>query len=697
MTKNAISETPSLNLDQLCINTLRFLAVDAVQKANSGHPGMPMGAAPMAYQLWTRFLKHNPVHPGWFDRDRFVLSAGHGSMLLYGLLYLTGYDLPMEEILRFRQWGSRTPGHPERGLTPGVEVSTGPLGQGFGNAVGMAIAEAHLSAKYNRPGFKIVDHYTYAMAGDGDLMEGVASEAASLAGHLRLGKLICLYDDNRVSLAASTELSFTEDRAARFAAYGWQTLTVSDGNDLDAIGIALDEARAETGRPSLILVRTHIGYGSPGKQDSFEAHGAPLGEEEVRRTKEHLGWPVDHSFYLPDEAVAHFRGSLLKGAAFEAAWAALLLDYTREYPELAEEFRQVMEGELAAGWEGAIPEFPADAKGMATRVASGKVLNALAARLPQLLGGSADLDPSTYTALKGMGDFQSALLQPEEREGSAGGEWGPAGVNLHFGVREHAMGAIVNGLAAHGGSIPFGATFLTFSDYLRPTLRLAALSRLQVIQIFTHDSIALGEDGPTHQPVEHLASLRAIPHLVVIRPGDANEAAFAWRAALSLKGRPVALVLSRQSVPTLERGSYAGAEGLLRGGYVVADAEPGPPQLILIATGSELCLALEARLKLQERQVLARVVSLPSWELFDEQPEEYRDNVLPPEITARLAIEAGSPQGWHRYVGMHGAVLGVERYGASAPGEVVLREYGFTVDNVCRLALEQLGRAGERS
>lgn len=686
MSTNPVSPILSPSLDQLCVNTLRFLAVDAVQKANSGHPGMPMGAAPMAYQLWTRFLKHNPARPDWFDRDRFVLSAGHGSMLLYGLLHLTGYDLPLDEIQRFRQWGSRTPGHPERGVTPGVEVSTGPLGQGFGNAVGMAIAEARLAAQYNRPGFQIIDHYSYVIASDGDLMEGVASEAASLAGHLRLGKLICLYDDNCISLAASTELSFTEDRAARFRSYGWQVQTVQDGNDLEAIGAAVEKARAELQHPSLIIVTTHLGYGSPGKQDSFEAHGAPLGVEEVRLTKERLGWPAEPPFHLPDQALGHFREALSNGAKEQAAWEALLERYQGEYPELARELRQVIGGELPSGWEAAIPEFPADPKGMATRIAVGKVLNALAAQLPQLVGGSADLNPSTFTALQGLGDFQSALSQATDRQGSTGGVWGPGGANIHFGVREHAMGAVVNGMAAHGGTIPFGATFLTFSDYLRPTLRLAALSELQVIHIFTHDSIALGEDGPTHQPVEHLASLRAIPRLVVIRPGDANESAVACRAALSLKGRPVALILSRQSVPTLDRSRYAGAEGLLRGGYILADAEAGLPQLILIATGSELSLAAQARLQLLEEKVQARVVSLPSWELFQEQPQDYRDMVLPPTITARLAIEAGSPQGWHRYVGLGGGVLAVEGFGASAPGDVVLREYGFTVENICRLA-----------
>ena len=690
MTVAAPTESSAAELDLLCINTLRFLAVDAVEKAKSGHPGMPLGAAPMAYLLWSRFLKHNPAAPDWYDRDRFVLSAGHGSMLLYALLHLTGYDLPLEEIMRFRQWGSRTPGHPERGVTPGVEVSTGPLGQGFANAVGMAIAEARLAARYNRPGFDIVDHHSYVIASDGDLMEGVASEAASLAGHLKLGKLICLYDDNCISLAASTELSFTEDRGARFEAYGWQVETVADGNDLEALSGAITRARADLERPSLILVRTHLGYGSPGKQDSFEAHGAPLGGEEVRLTKENLGWPLDPPFHLPEEALARYREALAEGAAAQEKWEELFARYSSEHPELAAEFSRVMRGELPAGWLERIPEFPPDAKGMATRIASGKVLNALAPLLPELVGGAADLSPSTFTALEGMGDFQSHVREISDRQGAAGGEWGPQGANIHFGVREHAMGAILNGLAAHGGTLPFGATFLAFSDYLRPTLRLAALSRLKVIHVFTHDSIALGEDGPTHQPVEQIAALRAIPDLVVIRPADANESAAAWRAALGRKGSPVALVLSRQAVPTLERAPYATAEGLLRGAYIAAEAEGGEPELILIATGSELSLALAARLKLLEEGIRARVVSFPSWELFDEQPAHYRDLVLPPRIAARLAVEAGSPQGWHRYVGSGGAVLGVEGYGASAPGDVVLREYGFTVDNVCSMAKELL-------
>jgi transketolase len=689
---NAMPSRSSSDLDELAINTIRFLSVDAVQKANSGHPGLPLGAAPMAYVLWTRFLKHNPSHPDWFDRDRFVLSAGHGSMLLYSLLHLTGYDLPLEQIKQFRQWGSQTPGHPERGSAPGVETTTGPLGQGFGNGVGMAIAEAYLAARYNRPGFEIVNHYTYAIASDGDLMEGVASEAASLAGHLRLGKLIYLYDDNRVSLAASTQVTFTEDRARRFEAYGWHTQTVADGNDLKAIERALRAARAEAERPSLILVRTHLGYGSPHKQDTFEAHGSPLGEEEVRLTKQALGWPTEPPFYIPDRALQHFRQALGQGEQAEAEWNARLADYAREFPDLAAEFQQAMRGELPTGWDADIPSFPADAKGAATRVASGKVMSAIAPRLPTLVGGSADLDPSTHTMLKGLGDFENPTQAEGDVQGSAGGGWNYAGRNLHFGVREHGMGAVLNGMAAHGGIIPFGATFLIFSDYMRPPMRLAALMELHTIYVFTHDSIGLGEDGPTHQPVEQLANLRAVPRLVVIRPGDANETVVAWRVAIETRGRPVALVLSRQAVPTLDRSQFAPADGLRRGAYVLADAPDGRPDVILIASGSELSLAVGARQKLLEQAVRARVVSMPSWELFDAQPRDYRDSILPPAVRARLAVEAGSPQGWHRYVGDGGDVLGVDRFGASAPGPTVLREYGFTVENVTRQALALLGR-----
>ena len=566
-------------LDQLCINTVRFLSVDAVQKANSGHPGMPLGAAPMAYVLWTRLLKHNPRNPDWFDRDRFVLSAGHGSMLLYSLLHLTGYDLSLDDIKHFRQWGSKTPGHPERGHTPGVEVTTGPLGQGFANAVGMAIAEAQLASRYNRPGFEVIDHATYAIVSDGDLMEGVAAEAASLAGHLRLGKLTCLYDNNYVSLAAGTDITLSEDRAGRFDAYGWHTVSVDDGNDLAAIDGALQAARAETTRPSLILVRTHLGYGSPNKQDSFEAHGSPLGVDEVRLTKQNLGWPTEPPFLIPEPALVHFREALARGAHAEAAWNDRMAAYAQAFPDLAHELRRSLRGELPPDWDADIPVFPADVKGIATRVASGKVMNALARRLPALTGGSADLDPSTYTALNGFGDFNPPVDNDDDTQGSAGGGWSYGGRNLHFGVREHAMGAIVNGLAAHGATIPYGSTFLIFSDYMRPPIRLAALMGLHVVQVFTHDSIALGEDGPTHQPVEQLAALRAIPNLTVIRPGDANETAVAWRVALETRDRPVALVLTRQALPTLDRSRYAPADGLRRGAYVLADAPDGRPDL----------------------------------------------------------------------------------------------------------------------
>ncbi len=674
-------------LDQLCINTIRFLSVDAVQKANSGHPGLPLDAAPMAYALWTRVLKHNPRNPLWFDRDRFVLSAGHGSMLLYSLLHLTGYDLPLDEIVRFRQWGSKAPGHPERGQSPGVETTTGPLGQGFANAVGMAIAEAQLAARYNRPEFAVIDHATYVLASDGDLMEGVASEAASLAGHLRLGKLTCLYDDNRVTLAAGTDIAFSEDRARRFEAYGWHTVSVADGNDLAPIDAALRAARAETARPSLILVRTHIGYGSPNKHDSFEAHGSPLGVDEVRLTKQNLGWPTEPPFLIPEPALAHFREALARGGRDEAAWNDRMTAYAQAYPDLAQELQRSLRGELPSGWDADIPVFPADAKGIATRVASGKVMNAVAPRVPALVGGSADLDPSTHTALKGLGDFNPPSGKDADTQGSAGGGWSHKGRNLHFGVREHAMGAIVNGLAAHGGFIPYGSTFLIFSDYMRPPIRLAALMGLHLVQVFTHDSIALGEDGPTHQPVEQLANLRAIPNLTMIRPGDANETAVAWRVALETRDRPVVLVLSRQNLPTLDRSRYASADGLRRGAYVLLDAPDAKPELILIASGSEVSLIVAAAERLQGQGVAVRCVSMPSWELFDALPQLERDAVLPPSVSARLAVELGVPQGWDRYIGARGDMLGLERFGASAPSEVLLREYGFTVEAVCQRAL----------
>jgi len=679
-------------LDQLCINTMRFLAVDAVQNAKSGHPGMPLGAAPMAYALWTRQLKHNPRNPDWFDRDRFVLSAGHGSMLLYSLLHLTGYDITLDDIKQFRQFGSKAPGHPERGHTPGVEITTGPLGQGFANAVGMAIAEAQLAARYNRPGFNVIDHATYAIVSDGDLMEGVAAEAASLAGHLQLGKITFLYDDNRVTLAAGTDITFSEDRARRFEAYGWHTLSVADGNDLAAIDAALQAARAETARPTLIVVRTHIGYGSPHKHDSFEAHGSPLGADEVRLTKQALGWPTEPSFLIPEPALAHFRDALARGARDEAAWTERMASYARAFPELAQELQRSLRGELPPGWDTDIPVFPADAKGMATRVASGKVMNAVAPRLAALTGGSADLDPSTYTALKGLGDFNPPAGNDLDTQGSSGGGWSYGGRNLHFGVREHAMGAIVNGMAAHGGTLPYGSTFLIFSDYMRAAIRLAALMRLHVVHVFTHDSIALGEDGPTHQPVEHLAALRAIPNLIVIRPGDANETAVAWRVALETRDRPVVLVLCRQGVPTLDRSRYAPADGLRRGAYVLSDAADGKPALILIASGSELGLIVAAAQRLQQQGIAVRCVSMPSWELFDALPQLERDAVLQPQVRARLAVEAGVAQGWHRYVGAAGDVVSVERFGASAPAEVLLREYGFSVDNVCARAQALLAK-----
>ncbi|HEY2989855.1 MAG TPA: transketolase [Candidatus Binatia bacterium] len=668
-------------LDDLCINSIRMLSVDAVEKANSGHPGAPMGLAPAAYILWTRFLRHNPRNPAWPDRDRFVLSAGHGSMLIYSMLYLTGYDLPLEEIKNFRQWESRTPGHPERELTPGVEVTTGPLGQGFANGVGMAIAEAYLAGRYNRPGTEIFNHFTYAIVSDGDLMEGVAAEAASLAGHLELGKLIYLYDNNRVTLAASADLTFTEDVAKRFDAYGWHTQSVEDGNDLAAIERALNAARAETGRPSLILLRTHIGYGSPGKQDSFEAHGAPLGKDEVVATKKKLGW-TNEPFVVPEEALARFRESIGRGERVEAEWKEKFSAYARKFPEPAKELEQVLSGKLPQAWDASVPDFPADAKGLATRVASGKILSAIAPKLPTLIGGSADLDPSTHTALKELGDFASPRRDFTKSQGAAGGGFGYAGRNIHFGVREHAMGAACNGLAAHGGVIPFGSTFLMFADYMRPSIRLAALMELGVIYVFTHDSVALGEDGPTHQPIEHLAALRAIPRLVVVRPCDANETAVAWRIAIEARDRPVALILTRQNVPTLDRSHFAAAEGLRRGAYVLADAPNGKPDIILIGTGSEVSLIVAARQKLLERKIHARIVSMPSWELFDEQPKDYRDYILPAAVRPRLAVEAGLPQGWHRYVGDGGDIVGLDRFGASAPGNVVMEKLGFTVEHV---------------
>ncbi len=668
-------------LDQQCINTLRFLSVDMVQQADSGHPGLPLGAAPMAYVLWTRFMKHHPAHPLWPDRDRFVLSAGHGSALLYSLLYATGYPLPLDDIKRFRQWGSKAPGHPERGHTAGVEVTTGPLGQGFANAVGMAIAEAQLAARYNRDGHRVVDHRTWVIVSDGDLMEGVASEAASLAGHLKLGKLICLYDNNSVTLSAGTDMTFSEDRGRRFESYGWQTISVDDGNDLQAIDAALAAACADAQRPTLILIRTHLGFGSP-VQDTFKAHGSPLGPADVKKTKEALGWPVEPTFLVPAPALAHFREALARGEVCEAEWNQRMAAYVEAFPELGRELEGRLRSDLPKGWDTDIPFFAADAKGMATRVAAGKVLNAIAPRLPALSGGSADLDPSTHTALKGQGDFNPPFKPGQDGEGSDGGDWSYAGRNIHFGVREHAMGAIVNGLAAHGGFVGYGSTFLIFSDYMRPPIRLAALMGLHVVHVFTHDSLALGEDGPTHQPVEQLANLRAIPHLTMLRPADANETAVAWKVAIEARDRPVLLVLTRQDVATLDRSRYASAEGLRRGAYVLNDTDTAPPSLILMATGSEVGLIVAAAERLAGEGVAVRCVSMPSWDLFEAQPQSYRDQVLPPQLTTRLAVELGVRQGWDRYLGTRGDMISVDGFGASAPAAALLEKYGFTVDNV---------------
>jgi transketolase len=669
--------TQTTDLDQLCINTIRTLAMDAVQAANSGHPGLPMGAATMAYALWTRFLRHNPANPQWPDRDRFILSAGHGSMLLYSLLHLTGYDLPLEELKNFRQWGSKTPGHPESYVTAGVETTTGPLGQGFGNGVGMAIAERFLAAHFNRPDHEIVNHYTYAICSDGELMEGVSHEAASLAGHLKLGKLIYFYDDNRISIEGSTDLAFTENRIARFDAYGWHVQKIDDGNDMEAVERAIREAQGQKERPSLISVRTRIGHGSPNKQDTASAHGEPLGVEELRLTKENLGWPLEPPFFIPDEALKHFHQALEKGYHWEREWMDRFQAYEKTYPDLAQEWKQWMNKQLPHDWTKDISPFPADSKGMATREASGKVLNAIAPKLHNLIGGSADLAPSTKTLMKGERDFQAGHYE---------------GRNFHFGVREHGMGAILSGMALHGGVIPFGATFLIFSDYMRPPIRLAAMMGLKVLYIFTHDSIGLGEDGPTHQPIEQLAALRAIPNLTVIRPCDANETAEAWRFALEHEKGPVALCLTRQGMPTLDREKFASASGLRRGAYVLSDLDVDKePDVILIGTGSEVHIALEAAKGLQEKGVSVRVVSMPSWELFESQPEDYRDQVLPPSVSARVAIEAGTPQGWHRYVGNRSEVIGIDHFGASGPYEIVYEKFGITADRVVEMAQRLLG------
>ncbi len=662
--------TPPLH--EQAINTIRFLSADAVQQAESGHPGLPMGTAAMAYTLWTRHLRHNPRNPAWFNRDRFVLSGGHGSMLLYSLLHLTGYDLPLEELKHFRQWGSKTPGHPENFHTHGVEVTTGPLGQGFANAVGLAVAEAHLAAVFNKPGHEIVDHFTYAIVTDGDLMEGVTSEAASLAGHLGLGKLIFLYDDNHTSIEGNTQITFTENAARRFEAYGWHTIRVEDGNDLDAVDVAITAAKGDP-RPSIILCRTIIGYGLPTRQGTAKAHGEAPGNDELNAAKRALGWPEEPRFLIPGEALEHFREAVEAGAAAEQAWRTRLQAYVTTFPEAGAEFKRRMYGELPENWDAGLPEFPADPKGMATRNASGKVLNALAKKLPELIGGSADLAGSTKTWMDGEPPFSAAT---------------PAGRNFHFGVREHAMGSVVNGMAVHGGLMPFGGTFLVFSDYMRPALRLSALAKYPSIWVYTHDSIGLGEDGPTHQPVEHLVALRAIPNLVVIRPDDANESREAWKAAIARRDGPTVLVFTRQNVTTLDRSIYTDAGELHRGAYVLADLGEDEPEIILMASGSEVQLIVEAGMNLMAEGANVRLVSFPSWELFARQDAAYREQVLPARITARLSVEAGITMGWSRWVGARGKALGVDHYGASAPYETLYEKFGLSAANITKEAIK---------
>ncbi|HEY9166774.1 MAG TPA: transketolase [Candidatus Kryptonia bacterium] len=647
--------------DELCINTIRFLAVDAVQKANSGHPGMPMGTAPIGYTLWTKYLKHNPRNPKWFDRDRFVLSAGHGSMLLYSLLHLTGYDVTLEDLKSFRQYGSITPGHPEYGITPGVETTTGPLGQGLSNAVGMAIAEAYMAAYFNREGFNLVDHYAYVIASDGDMMEGVTSEAASTAGHLKLGKLIVFYDDNGITIEGHTSLAFSEDVLARYAAYGWHTQRIEDGNDIEAIGNAIETAKSVTGMPSVIGVRTHIGYGSPGRQDTAEAHGQPLGEKEVEATKKNLGWPLQPTFLIPAEALNVFRKSVDKGRESESGWNQLLEKYRKQFPDLGAEFLAWLSGDVPAAALNDLPGFDPAAGAVATRTASGKVMSAFEPKIKNFLGGAADLSPSTDTCVKGLGDFSSTSR---------------TGRNFHFGIREHGMGAIINGMAVHGGLIPFGSTFFVFTDYMRPPMRLAAISHFRTVYVFTHDSIGLGEDGPTHQPVEHFMLMRAIPNFVMIRPADANETVEAWKYILGYKKGPIALVLTRQKIPVIDRSKYAAESELRRGAYVLADT--GNPEAIIIATGSEVHVALKAYEELASKGAKVRLVSMPSWEIFDTQDAAYRESVLPAKVWRRVSIEAGITKGWSRYVGDRGISIGVDRFGSSAPVDVVMREYGIT-------------------
>ncbi len=666
---------PVNEFENKAINTIRFLSVDAVQAANSGHPGLPMGVAAIAYTLWTKHLHHNPNNPSWSNRDRFILSGGHGATLLYSLLYLTGYDLPMEQLKQFRQWGSMTQGHPEYGKAPGIELTTGPLGAGFATGVGMAMAETHLAAKFNKPGYPIVDHFTYAVVTDGDLMEGVSSEAASIAGHFKLGKLIYFYDDNRFSIDGPTDIAFTEDRGKRFDAYGWQVLYVKDGNNVDEIDKAIEAAKIDP-RPSLIICRTIIGYGLPNLQNTAKAHGAPPGEKELDLAKESMGWPLAPRFYVPDEVLEFFRQAVQQGITRETDWEKSFAGYKSNYPDLAADFNRRMRNHLPQDWENSIPVFSADPKGKGTRISSGLVLNALAKVIPELISGSADLTPSNNTYIDDSGDYQA-----ESR----------AGRNIHYGVREHAMGSILNGINLHNGLIAAGGTFFIFSDYMRPAIRLSALSDIKSIWILTHDSIGLGEDGATHQPVEHLASLRAIPNLVVLRPADANEVAQSWKVAIKRQHGPSALILSRQNLPTIDRAIYQPASGLEKGAYILVDMAPGKPEIILMASGSEVNLIIEAGNLLSNEGYSVRLVSFPSWELFEEQDQSYRDTVLPPEITRRIAVEAGRSLGWHKWVGLQGKIISMETFGTSAPADILFEKYGFTVDNVIKQSKELLG------
>lgn len=661
-------------LEEKAINTIRFLSADAVERAHSGHPGLPMGAATIGYTIWTRHLRFNPENPDWANRDRFILSGGHGSMLLYSLLYLSGYDLSKEDLMNFRQWGSKTPGHPEFGLTPGVEVTTGPLGQGFANGVGMAIAEKHLAANFNRPEYKIIDHYVYAIVTDGDLMEGIASEAASLAGHLRLGKLIYLYDDNHISIEGNTDIAFTEDRALRFRSYGWHVINNVDGNDVQAIDSAISAAKKDP-RPSIIMCRTHIGYGLPTRQDTPKAHGEPPGDEELEGAKRKLNWPLEPAFYVPKDVLAYFRQAVEYGHELETKWNDLYRSYQKKYPELSMELSRRLGGKFPAGWEEDLLMFPPDEKGMATRASSGKVLNFFAKRLPEIMGGSADLAPSNKTWIQ-----DSPSFQPDT----------PSGRNIHFGVREHGMGGVVNGMAVHGGIIPFGATFFVFSDYMRGAIRLSALSHYPSIWVFTHDSIGVGEDGPTHQPVEHLAALRSIPNLVVLRPADANEVTQAWKVAIERREAPTALIFSRQALPTLDRQIYASATGLERGAYTLIDLGNDEIELILMASGSEVSLIVEAGKIMADSGIGVRLVSFPSWELFATQDKNYQDSVLIPDVRKRISIEAGVSLGWERWVGDNGMMISIERYGASAPYKDIYQHYGLTVENIVSQAKKLL-------